>query len=41
MLSVVGTGETFADAKRLAYERAVRVKFDNMHYRKDIGRSEE
>lgn len=41
VLSVVGTGETFADAKRLAYERAVRVKFDNMHYRKDIGRSEE
>ena len=37
VLSVVGTGETFAEAREGAYRRIRTLRFDNMHYRSDIG----
>jgi phosphoribosylamine--glycine ligase len=41
VLSVVGIGDTFEEARKKAYERASRISFEGMHYRKDIGWSEE
>lgn len=41
VLTVVGVGSTFAEAKSRAYGRIGRISFDGMHYRKDIGWSEE
>lgn len=41
VLSVVGMGGDFASARDKAYARVERIKFENMHYRKDIGWSEE
>jgi phosphoribosylamine--glycine ligase len=40
VLSVVGTGETFAAARERAYQRIRTLSFENMHYRSDIGWSE-
>ncbi|MCL2684135.1 MAG: phosphoribosylamine--glycine ligase [Synergistaceae bacterium] len=40
VLSVVGTGETFAAAREKAYRRIRTLSFENMHYRSDIGYSE-
>ena len=40
VLSVVGIGETFAEARERAYKRIKTLNFDNMHYRRDIGWSE-
>jgi phosphoribosylamine--glycine ligase len=40
VLSVVGTGATFASARERAYSRAGAIGFKNMHYRRDIGWSE-
>ncbi|MDR3254674.1 MAG: phosphoribosylamine--glycine ligase [Synergistaceae bacterium] len=40
VLSVVGLGDSFDEARRVAYERAAGIKFDGVHYRKDIGWSE-
>jgi len=38
VLSVTALGNTIADAKRRAYEAMAKIYFDDMHYRKDIGR---
>lgn len=40
VLTVVGVGDTFNEAKQKAYERTSRIRFDSMHYRQDIGWSE-
>ncbi|MDR0616289.1 MAG: phosphoribosylamine--glycine ligase, partial [Synergistaceae bacterium] len=40
VLSVVGVGDTFAEAKAKAYEMAGAISFEGAHYRKDIGWSE-
>jgi phosphoribosylamine--glycine ligase len=40
VLSVVGVGDTFEEAKKRAYARAGMISFEDMHYRKDIGWSE-
>ena len=37
VLSVCALGDTIADAQRRAYEAIKHVRFDGMHYRKDIG----
>lgn len=37
VLNIVGTGDTFAAARNVAYRAAAKVFFENMHYRKDIG----
>ena len=36
VLGVTALGRTIADAKRLAYEAAAKIKFDGAYYRKDI-----
>jgi phosphoribosylamine--glycine ligase len=41
VLSVVGTGGDFAAARKNAYARVAEITFENMHYRRDIGWSEE
>ncbi|MDR1511035.1 MAG: phosphoribosylamine--glycine ligase [Synergistaceae bacterium] len=41
VLSVVGTGGDFAAAREKAYARIAGITFENMHYRRDIGWSEE
>lgn len=38
VLSIVGTGKTISDAINSAYDRINSIKFEGMHYRKDIGR---
>jgi len=40
VLSVVGTGKTFAEARERAYKRIETLRFDNMRCRSDIGWSE-
>jgi phosphoribosylamine--glycine ligase len=40
VLTVVGVGDTFAEAKERAYGRIGAISFDGMQYRKDIGWSE-
>ena len=37
VLSVVAQGESFDEAFDLAYSNLKKIKFDGMHYRKDIG----
>jgi phosphoribosylamine--glycine ligase len=37
VLTVVGSGRDFAEARRHAYEAVSRIAFEGMHYRKDIG----
>jgi phosphoribosylamine--glycine ligase len=37
VLTVVGSGGTFAEARERAYEAVSRIAFEGMHYRKDIG----
>jgi phosphoribosylamine--glycine ligase len=37
VLTVVGRGETVADARDAAYRAAGHVRFDGVHYRRDIG----
>ncbi len=37
VLGVTGVGATFREARDRAYAGARRIKFDNMHYRTDIG----
>ena len=37
VLSVVAQGENFDEAFELAYSNLKKIKFDDMHYRKDIG----
>jgi phosphoribosylamine---glycine ligase len=39
VLTVVGRGEDFTEAIARAYAGAIRISFDGMHYRRDIGRS--
>jgi phosphoribosylamine--glycine ligase len=41
VLTVVGTGATFSDARDRAYARVRAISFEGMHYRRDIGWSEE
>jgi phosphoribosylamine--glycine ligase len=41
VLSVVGVGDTFAEAKAKAYEMVSAISFEGARYRKDIGRSED
>ena len=41
VLSVVGTGGDFAAARKNAYARVAEITFEDMHYRRDIGWSEE
>lgn len=41
VLTVVGVGDTFASARERAYERISLIDFKGMHYRRDIGWSEE
>ncbi|MDR1137620.1 MAG: phosphoribosylamine--glycine ligase [Synergistaceae bacterium] len=41
VLSAVGTGRDFAAARDNAYARVAGITFEDMHYRKDIGWSEE
>jgi phosphoribosylamine--glycine ligase len=41
VLSVVGTGDTFAEAKERAYAMTGAISFEGAHYRKDIGWSED
>lgn len=41
VLTVTGTGGTFDEAKERAYRMVGKISFDGMHYRKDIGWSEE
>ena len=38
VLGVVGTGPTLRQALDLAYERVGQISFDNMYYRRDIGK---
>ncbi len=38
VLSVTALGNTIADAKKRAYEAMSKIKFEGMHFRKDIGR---
>jgi phosphoribosylamine--glycine ligase len=38
VLTVVGRGPDFASAASRAYEAAACIRFDGMHYRRDIGR---
>src|SRR5262249_33631814 len=38
VLTVVGRGETFRAAIDTAYEAVSKIRFDGMHYRRDIGR---
>ena len=38
VLTVVGRGPTFADARDRAYGAAETIAFDGMHFRRDIGR---
>jgi phosphoribosylamine---glycine ligase len=38
VLTIVGRGPTFEEAIAYAYDGVSRVRFDGMHYRKDIGR---
>lgn len=40
VLTVVGVGDTFEEAKERAYERIGRISFAGMHFRHDIGWSE-
>jgi phosphoribosylamine--glycine ligase len=37
VLTVVGSGSDFAEARRRAYEAVGRISFEGVHYRKDIG----
>jgi phosphoribosylamine---glycine ligase len=37
VLTVVGGGRDFAEARARAYEAVSRISFDGMHYRRDIG----
>jgi phosphoribosylamine--glycine ligase len=37
VLTVVGSGTDFVEARRRAYEAVGRISFDAMHYRRDIG----
>ena len=37
VLGVTGLGDTLADARRVAYEAADRIKFDGVQYRRDLG----
>jgi phosphoribosylamine--glycine ligase len=37
VLAVTAMGNTFADARKRAYAAMAKIKFDGMHYRKDIG----
>lgn len=41
VLTVVGIGDTFVLARQRAYARADLIHFEDMHYRRDIGWSEE
>lgn len=41
VLTVVGIGDTFGEAKERAYARTAAISFEGMHYRHDIGWSEE
>lgn len=41
VLTAVGTGSSFADARARAYELVEKISFKDMMYRKDIGWSEE
>ncbi|MDR3353611.1 MAG: phosphoribosylamine--glycine ligase [Synergistaceae bacterium] len=41
VLTVVGIGDTFKEARGRAYSRISSISFEDMHYRKDIGWSEE
>jgi phosphoribosylamine--glycine ligase len=38
VLTVVGRGDSYADAIARAYVGVSRISFDGMHYRTDIGR---
>ncbi|MDY6915993.1 MAG: phosphoribosylglycinamide synthetase C domain-containing protein, partial [Candidatus Cloacimonadota bacterium] len=38
VLNVVDTGKTLSEAIENAYEKVKRYHFDNMYYRKDIGK---
>ncbi len=38
VLSIVGRGATVSEAVAAAYEAAARVRFEGVHYRRDIGR---
>jgi phosphoribosylamine--glycine ligase len=40
VLSAIGVGGSFDEARRRAYERARTISFEGVHYRKDIGWSE-
>ncbi|MDR1580076.1 MAG: phosphoribosylamine--glycine ligase [Synergistaceae bacterium] len=40
VLAATGVGPTFESAKERAYARASAIRFDGMHYRRDIGWSE-
>ena len=37
VLSVVGTGDTVAEAIHRVYREIPRIRFEGMHYRRDIG----
>jgi phosphoribosylamine---glycine ligase len=37
VLTVVGSGPTYADAIARAYAGVSRISFEGMHYRRDIG----
>lgn len=37
VLGIVGSGKTLKDAIAVSYDRAGKIKFDRMYYRKDIG----
>ena len=37
MLNVVGRGATIVEAAKNAYKAVEKIKFESMHYRKDIG----
>jgi phosphoribosylamine--glycine ligase len=38
VLGVTATGETMPDARKAAYDACEQIKFDGMHYRRDIGK---
>jgi phosphoribosylamine--glycine ligase len=40
VLAVAATGDTFAEAREVAYRNVARIRFEGMHYRSDIGANE-
>lgn len=38
VLNITAVGSTFEEVRQKVYEAVSKIRFENMHYRKDIGR---